>query len=84
MKTPEELAREAGFKVFGSKIVAGDGGSSGLATDSVARLIALARAEGMEAAAKVCEAEDVAPTDSPVGVQECIAASIRRALKESL
>lgn len=30
-----------------------------------------------EACAKVCEDEDVAPTDDAVGVQQCIAASIR-------
>ena len=31
-----------------------------------------------ERAAKVCEAEDVAPTDEPIGVQYCIAAAILR------
>ena len=30
-----------------------------------------------EACAKVCEDEDVAPTDDAVGVQQCIAAAIR-------
>lgn len=30
-----------------------------------------------EACAKVCEDEDVAPTDNAVGVQQCIAAAIR-------
>ena len=30
-----------------------------------------------EACAKVCEDEDVAPTDDPIGVQWCIAKSIR-------
>jgi DNA-directed RNA polymerase subunit RPC12/RpoP len=33
----------------------------------------------LEAAAVECEAEDVAPTDSPTGVQECIAAAIKQA-----
>jgi hypothetical protein len=37
----------------------------------------------LEAAAVECEAEDVAPTDSPTGVQECIAAAIR-SMKEKL
>ena len=37
----------------------------------------------LEEAAKECEAEDVAPTDSPTGVQECIAARLRK-LKETL
>lgn len=32
-----------------------------------------------ERCAKIVEAEDVAPTDDAVGVQQCIAASIRRA-----
>ena len=30
-----------------------------------------------EGCAKVCEDEDVAPTDDAVGVQQCIAAAIR-------
>jgi hypothetical protein len=37
----------------------------------------------LEEAAKECESEDVAPTDSPTGVQECIAARLRK-LKETL
>ena len=32
-----------------------------------------------ERCAKVAEAEDVAPTDDALGVQQCIASSIRRA-----
>jgi hypothetical protein len=32
-----------------------------------------------ERCAKIAEAEDVAPTDDPLGVQQCIADSIRRA-----
>jgi len=38
-----------------------------------------ASAAERERCAKVAEDEDVAPTDDPIGVQECIAASIRRA-----
>jgi hypothetical protein len=30
-----------------------------------------------EACAKVCDNEDVSPTDDPLGVQRCIAAAIR-------
>jgi hypothetical protein len=37
------------------------------------------RIQERERCAKVVEAEDVAPTDDAVGVQQCIAASIRRA-----
>ena len=48
------LAREAGFRVFGAKVVAADNGSSGDATESVARLIAAVRAETLDEAARVC------------------------------
>lgn len=37
------------------------------------------RADEREQCALICEEEDVASTDDPVGVQQCIAASIRRA-----
>ena len=40
-------------------------------------IAAAAKAEEREACAKVCEDEDVAPTDDAVGVQQCIAAAIR-------
>lgn len=35
----ERMVKEAGFKVFGEKIVAADENSSGLATESVKRLV---------------------------------------------
>jgi hypothetical protein len=38
----QRLATEAGFNVFGEKIVAADGGSIGLATDSLRRFAELA------------------------------------------
>jgi hypothetical protein len=41
------------------------------------RFAALVRADEREACAKVCEDEDVAPTDDPIGIQWCIAKSIR-------
>jgi hypothetical protein len=37
----KELVEQAGFRVFGDKIVAADQGSSGLATDCSQRLIEL-------------------------------------------
>lgn len=41
------------------------------------RVAAAAKAEEREVCARVCEDEDVAPTDDAVGVQQCIAAAIR-------
>jgi hypothetical protein len=45
----KELAKAAGFRVFADKIVAADEGSSGLATESVARLIALVQKQEAQA-----------------------------------
>lgn len=48
--------------------------------------IAFARAvaaQERERCAKVCEEEDVAATDDPLGVQECIAKSIRSLVDEN-
>ena len=45
--------------------------------DAIQRFAALVAAAEREACAKVCEDEDVAPTDDAVGVQQCIAAAIR-------
>ena len=45
----KELAKAAGFRVFGDKIVAADEGSSGLATESVTRLIALVQEKEAQA-----------------------------------
>lgn len=42
-----EIAKAAGFKVFGDKIVAADKGSSGLATESVMKLIEIVYARGL-------------------------------------
>ena len=39
----ERMVKEAGFKVFGEKIVAADDNNSGLATDSVKRLVEIVR-----------------------------------------
>lgn len=50
--TKEQVAHwaiEAGFKVFKEKIVAGDGGVSGVATQSANKLIQLAYTAGAEA-----------------------------------
>jgi len=67
MKTTIDMAREAGNgELFDAMQVA-----------FLARFEALARADEREACAKVCDDEDVAPTDDPVGVQWCIAKSIR-------
>lgn len=41
-------------------------------------LVGWVRARERERAAKMAESEDVAPTDDPLGVQQCIADSIRR------
>ena len=46
------------------------------------RFAELVAAQEREACAKVCEAEDVAPTDDAVGVQSCIADAIRARAKE--
>lgn len=45
-----EMALDAGFRVFGDKIVAADNGSSGLATQSVEKLIEIAYTRGLAAA----------------------------------
>ena len=59
------LAQEAGF-------VGMDGEHGGLR-----RFAALVASAEREACAKVCEDEDVASTDDAIGVQLCIAESIR-------
>jgi hypothetical protein len=45
--------------------------------DNIEILVQKAVLAEREACAKVCDDEDVAPTDDPVGVQWCIAKSIR-------
>lgn len=45
--TLERIVKEAGFKVFGEKIVAADENSSGLATESVKRLVEIVGRECM-------------------------------------
>ena len=42
-----------------------------------------AQADAFERAAKVAAEHDVAPTDDPLGVQECIVDAIRALAKES-
>lgn len=49
------LAKEARFRIFGSKIVAADGGVSGEATACATELVRLSYKEGMLAAATVCK-----------------------------
>lgn len=54
--------------------------------DHYGRLCVFARAVAArerERCAKVCEEEDVAATDDPLGVQECIAKSIRSLVDEN-
>jgi hypothetical protein len=69
-----QMAREAGFQSHHNSdlydfMVAND--------RAIERFAALVAAAEREACAKVCEDEDVAPTDDAVGVQQCIAAAIR-------
>lgn len=45
MNDIERMAREAGFRIFGHKIVAADDGISGQATQAVERFAALVRAQ---------------------------------------
>jgi hypothetical protein len=45
----ERMIKAAGFKVFGDKIVAADDSNSGLATESVKRLVEIVRADEREA-----------------------------------
>jgi hypothetical protein len=51
----KSLARDAGFRLFGDKIVAADGAVSGNATQSVARLVALTRTEDSKAGQRLAE-----------------------------
>ena len=44
----ERMVKEAGFKVFGDKIIAADDSNSGLATESVKRLVEIVRADERE------------------------------------
>ena len=67
-----KLAREAGFEQLGPDIE-----DWVCFTEEIERFAALVAAAEREACAKVCEDEDVAPTDDAVGVQQCIAAAIR-------
>ena len=48
---------------------------------TVSRLLAECRRMALEEAARVCENENVAPSDDPVGVAHCISLAIR-ALKD--
>ena len=43
-----------------------------------------AQADAFERAAKVAAEHDVAPTDDPLGVQECITDAIRALAKEAM
>lgn len=47
----ERMAREAGFRIFGHKIVAADDGISGQATQALERFAALVRAQALSDAA---------------------------------
>jgi hypothetical protein len=78
----EALAREAGMNVslwnYGAGSIVFTMGTEGLARGALERFASLVA----EQCAKRCEAEDVAPTDDPIGVQECIAAAIRQLLED--
>ena len=67
------MAREAGFDTD----LPGFRDGSAIALKLAAAAFAAGAAAEREACAKVCEDEDVAPTDDAVGVQQCIAAAIR-------
>jgi hypothetical protein len=77
----EELAREAGMNVslwnYGAGSIVFTMGTEGLARGALERFARLVA----EQCVKRCEDEDVATTDDPIGVQECIAASIRNLLE---
>ena len=81
MKTVIEMARDAGATDLVSSLTHPKGPTTalrfGLDNGSLERFAALVRADEREACAKVCEDEDVASTDDGIGVQLCIAESIR-------
>jgi len=72
-----QMAREAGFEELFK-----DSHDWVCFTEEIERFAALVAAAEREACARVCEDEDVAPTDDAVGVQQCIAAAIRARSKQ--
>lgn len=71
-----------GFRTFGEKIVAADDGSSGLATQSLAKFYTLVRNEALEEAALKCK--EVGPKDLPARLlTEGFAGAIRSMKKEA-
>ena len=82
------MAREAGARVFGGKIVIADNASSGDGSDFVPRFAALVEAREREACALICDAEG-REWDSDAVVtrknyaEHCAAAIRARAEKET-
>lgn len=67
-----EMAKDAGFRVFGGKIVAADNGISGDASQSIERFAALVAAKEREECAKVCD--DIVEGDNGYGCASVIRA----------
>ena len=82
------MAREAGARVFGGKIVIADNASSGDGSDFVPRFAALVEAREREACALICDAEGREwDSDAVVTLknyaEHCAAAIRARAEKET-
>ena len=71
------MARQAGMEQDGDNFFSPSHEEIDVHITDLERFAALVAAAEREACAKVCEDEDVAPTDDAIGVQQCIAAAIR-------
>lgn len=78
----EELAREAGMNVslwnYGAGSIVFTMGTDGLARGALERFAKIL----VDRCAKRSDDEDVAPTDDPIGVQQCISSAIRNLLED--